>query len=273
MVQLLLNFRKRNNLDVNNMNFVTDPFPIGVQPNGLPAFREITDASLVQTPWSTAEYQDVATNDHYGFYETFYIRSGTRKIQQRSIAMTVEQKGNDYMSPLFIVGFFGFRPVQYTGTEDSVPTPLYDYFFLSQHVNMLGNNVRSELKTSLAGSVTDVLETANMVPPSPISNVGPPITDYRKWVAHDTAFLTAWDHVATANTANKIYTTHKMSTPIFNHIIENTAYPPNVHLEAKVVIYCFRQEHPTSATNSDIPILSPIPADDVSAFGGYVDVI
>ena len=271
MVQLLLNFKKRNNVDTNDLSFITDTAPNGVQANGFPSFREITDPSFEQTNYSTVHYKDVALDDNFGFYETFYVRSGTRKIQQKSIDMTVEQKGSDFNSPLFIVGFFGFRPVKYNGFDDVTPTPMYDYFFPSPGINMLGNNIISELKSPDDNAVSNVLRNAHVIPP-PIEFAGAAST-YSEHPAHDIAFMSSWDHTATAQAGNKIYTTHKMSSPIFNHVIDTSHYGPGIHLEAKVTIYLFKQVHPSTVGNSEGPILEPIFADDVSAFGGFVNVI
>jgi len=430
------------------MDFVMDPNPIDQDPQtGFPIYREISDSSIVPQAY-TSTYKELNTIDDYGFFTEFLIRPGVRKFRQENVQLTVEQKGNDFHNPAFLIGFLGFRPGFYDGGFQ----PLNDHFISDRNSSMLCHNTWTDMATQgpadietlinnagfapktieqyaevitvdtsqingfastfVAGSssffvynktpdtslpfatisqasrvlVQDLIPGITITPGSyEISNwgdlafaeftipldtssypqgylrsvfatgVGNPdaflfAADYAnipssitihnapsalgingKWnvsahptfgapwvqlVGHtsagltydeiglqsvlalekgiteplfafqqtiiethketpirDSAYITPWQHTATVTHGNKVFTSHNLISPLFNHVIDSAAYPSSFAIQAKLVLYVAVIKYEVSDTDDPKPILTLLPSDYINSFAGTVDLI
>lgn len=161
MVQCNLLFKKRRNTDLNNFDFVMDPQPIGINPaTGFPLYREITD--FKHQPY-TDTYKQLNTTDDYGLFSEFLIHPGARKFRQEHVQLTVEQKGQTFNQPTFLVGFFGLRPGLYDTTTNTFQ-PLYDYFQLDRNSSMMCDNSRTDFNAIGSGSIQSILNSVDIAP-------------------------------------------------------------------------------------------------------------
>jgi len=458
MVQCNLLFNKRRHLDDNDMDFVMDPIPIGLDSQtGFPIYREITHSSIIHQPYVDA-YKELNVLDDYGFFTDFLIRPGVRKFRQENVQLTVEQKGNDFNNPAFLIGFFGFRPGFYDAQTQGF-LPAYDYYQMDRNASMMCRNTYqdllakgpsdvetlitqtlfapntieelrgaihldenqengrngdfvagvnstfaysgirlpfNEIKQSDAVNIQNLFAGMNIVPgrylisnweeagtgnpPLPyeqftcdldtsaypqgwiravVGQVGQPdaffftagknavlnlpqsqvtlhnvplilgvsdgvwtvqahpiqngavqlvghvatettfgrndlrdahrlelgISDlvfnftkpdimiYKTSPVRDFAYITAWQHNATVTQGNRVFTTHNLISPLFNHVIDSAAFPPGMALQAKLVIYVAIMKYEDSDTPSPSPILTLLPADDINSFSGTVNLI
>lgn len=163
MVVCSLLFKKRNGADINNMDFVMDDEPIGInQQTGFPIYREIDHPSIISQDYVNT-YKQLNTTDNYGIFTEFLIRPGVRKMRQNKVQLTVEQKGSDFHEPAFLIGFFGFRPGTYDPASGAF-TPLIDFFQQDRSANMMCDNLYDELDDTSSGSVWDTINQADFVP-------------------------------------------------------------------------------------------------------------
>ena len=276
MVQQITFYKKRENLDLNNINFIANENPIGTNSFGFPIFREITDPLYTQTPWSTTQYKNI-TSDEYGMFTSFYVRSGVRRFRQNHVELVLEQKTNDFVSPLFFATFFGFRPVIYdprTGSTTGPPTapiPIYDHFNLFPTQNMRCNNLHDDFTSSITGSPTDLLETTNAIPPPILYSADS--TYHRRHVFSDLAMPIAFKTKSVFSQGAKTFSLHTMASTHEFSLPDINSFPGGIALEAKLHIYCFKAVYFSGVNNNSDPQIFPIPADDIVTFGGYHETI
>jgi hypothetical protein len=273
MVAVMVLFRKRRNVDTNDINFVTDSAPIGEDSSGFPLFREITSPDFVQSGYATNFYKKVSTDDTYGFYDTFLFRPGIRKIIQDKLTITVEQKQNTFTMPLYVLGLFGVRIVAYDeATQTVIPTTRpYQLASAKGSVNH-GEVITYEFSArgTTPASLVDMLEAANLIPPPIDFSAG---GSYKRNVVNDTGYISNWRHDSTAQAENTIFTTHVIDRPLIAWSNDQLNLPPGFALQFKAQTYVFRLEYPPHATNSLVPVLRLIDADDIITFSGHFDAM
>ena len=260
MVVSNLLWRPRQGFDTNNINFVTIP----TNPEST-----VADPQFVQNTWSTTDWLGPATNDDLGFFTTFLIRPGMRKMNQQKIQVTVKQAGNRFIPTLFSVAFFGLRPVFYDDVSDTV-VPLQPYFTMSNFNTLMAcDNLRSEF-TNPAGITTE-LEAKGAIPPA-IEYASPGGTFYREKLIQDVAQVDIFDHVATVTKGNDVWTTHQVSTPLFPSYPDVYALKDGMALQAKMQIYFTTTDYslqiPPNPT--DAPSLSFLNNTLVTSFSSLV---
>jgi len=225
MVLANLMWRPREAFDVNDMNFITDP----TDPTKI-----ITDPDFVSSAWSTTEWLSTATDDDCGFFTTFLVRPGARKLNQQKIQVTIQQKAADYTPSLFSIAFFGSRPGTYNDATD-VFTPLQPYFSMNNmNTMMMCDTLKSELKDKTATSVTTKLETKNVIPPPIALTAG---GFYRENVIQDCALITPFDFTSSIVKGNFVATNHQIPMPMFPTFSDNLAAPDGFAIQSKIIIY------------------------------------
>jgi hypothetical protein len=263
MVACSLLFRPRANEDLNNFNFITDidPIPNATNGFGLPLFREVTHSDFVQQP--AYEYKQLAS-DPFGYYTTFLIHSGARKLRQTQVQVTIKQRDNQFDIPVFFIGIFGLRP----GTLDTNKNfvPFYDYFTLDRSNNMTCDNVFDELSSTESASVPRTLIGAGIVPDTIEYS---PSGIYRNFPLHDGCLFNTFETTSSVQAKNDVFTTHDLAEPIFNHLPDLTSFGPNVILQAKLNVYPCYVDY-TLGTTSKMRLFG---AFDVVSLGGSVDII
>lgn len=163
MVQCNLLFKKRRYLDKNDMDFVMDPIPIGIDSQtDFPLYREIDHVSIVPQPYLDT-YKLLNTVDDYGLFTEFLIRPGVRKIRQENVQLTVEQKENTFKNPAFLVGFFGFRPGFYDAETQNFQA-IYDYFLPDRNSSMMCDNTFNDLASQGPTDVETLITEAQFAP-------------------------------------------------------------------------------------------------------------
>jgi hypothetical protein len=263
MVATTLLFRPRLNEDINNFNFITDETPYAFGPGNFPLFREITHSDFVQQPGY--DYKQITTTDNRGFYTTFLINSGARKLRQTQVQVTIEQKSNAFEIPLFFLGMFGFRPGQIDPTTKQF-TPFYDYFPLDRSNNLTCDNSFLELSSSESASVPQELISLGVVPDAIEYSAG---GFYRNFPTHDAALFNVFETTDSVVSNNKTYTTHDLAEPLLNHLPDLTSIGPNIVLQVKIVVYVCVIDY-TLPTQSKLRIL---PAENIISLGGAADII
>lgn len=272
MVQTLQFFKKRQNLDINNINFVAGENPIGVNNFGFPIFPEITDPAFVQTTWSGLDYKNQTTTDSYGMFHSWYFRNGVRKFRQTHVELVLEQKGNTFHSPILFTNFFAARPVIYDPRDPTqlTPIPIYDHFNIFPTQNMMDNNIHDELRSTDVLGATAILEGVNAIPP-PIQYTAGGFQ--REHILNDLALPISLETRSTATQGNKLFSFHELASPLQFDFPDTFALPQGINFEAKAHLYCFRAEYPISANNDAAPQLVPIPSDDIISFSGFHEAI
>lgn len=267
--------RKRRNLDLNDLNFIQDPlplFPPTLNPFGLPVFREITHPDFVPNTYS-AVYKQVNTTDNYGFFTTFPIRPGVRKMRNDNFHIVVEQTEDEFKNPLWLVGQFAFRPCIYSEQTDTF-TPAYDYFNFDRSINMFCTQSSNEFKVRTVGKVLDSAILSDAAPEQIDLTAG---GTYRQYPLHDTSFIVATETTNSFTAGNgasaKVYSTHRLSEPLFVHQPDLANFPEPLCLEAKLILYFAHSVHKTAALNDSTPVLELIPADNIISCGGTVQIV
>lgn len=271
MVQSHMLWKKRLNDDRDDMDFVMDPNPVGVSPNGLPIFREINDPLFSPQTFSTVNYKQVNTQDIYGMHSTILVRPGVRKVRQVHIQMVVKQRQNDFQVPSVALAFLGIRPIQYDSSTFSYTSP-YDYFFIDTNVNMVCENSRKELSDNSIGHVWDTLNSVGVVPDA-INFSDPGDGTFRHFPLLDASFYTNWTHTATTTLNSQVYTTHELSSPILSHFADTTNLTVGNGFELKFQFYSLYPSYLDVAVNTPDPVLSLLESDSIASLTGYADII
>lgn len=269
MVQYHFLWKKRYNDDFDNLDFIQDPIPIGVSPLGIPIFREITDPTFVTQPFTTNNYKQLNTQDIYGMYMTILNRPGVRKVNNFQMNMTVEQKSSKFQIPSVAISFQSVRPGfwdQGTGTF----TPLFDYFLLDPNMNCVDENIRKELTDNSLGSIWDTLNGVGVLPDQ-IDLTGGGV--YRKFPLLDFANYNGWEHITTTEISNKIYTTHKLASPILLNTPDVNNFPGANAIQVKFQFYTLFPEYLDATSNTPDPILTLLDSDSIASLTGHAEII
>lgn len=254
MVLANLYWRPRQAKDINDMNFVTVPS----DPTKL-----ITDSDFVQTAWSNNEWLGTATSDDCGFYTTFLVRPGARKLNQQSIQVTVNQGTSKYLPTLFSIAFFGARPGTYDDASDTF-TPAQSYFSMNNmNTMMMCDTMKTEMKDPLG--VTATLEAKNIIPP-PIEYTAGGF--YREHVVQDVGLITPFDLKSTIVKGSQVWTNHEIPMPMFPTFSDNFAAPDGYAIQGKIMIYFLSTDYSLQIppNNVNTPSFSVIPNTDIVGF-------
>ena len=269
MVQLTMLFKKRQNTDIDNMDFVQDAAPIGVQPGtGLPIYREIDHSSFLPQPF-TIQYKNVNNNDNYGLFTSFQIRPGPRKLRQTTQEIIIEQTSSKFLAPSYIMAMFGLR-VGALNEETGVYTPLSDHYRLDRNQSMLCDNTADDLRIE---GVNNVVTELNNVLACPLAIDLVSGGTFKKYPLSDAAYMTPLRHTSTVSVGSKTYTTHDISQPIYNHLPDSGSLPAGLVLDVKLQVYVLYTEHVDSSVSDGSTVLRMFEADNIISFSSVVDVI
>lgn len=255
--------KKRRNTDVNNMNFIGDNAPIGINPStGFPISREIDHPDFVPQTFSTVDYKAIAVNDNYGFFTTWVCPPGVRKIQQNILELTLEQKQNTFQQPTFMIAFLGFRPTLYDAASDTY-IPLIDHFQLDRYRNNVCRNINRDLDGLGPNDVWQQLSSAGAVPLQ-IDLVAGGI--YSRNPMRDFAYILPISFASTTTVGNKVYTNHEIKIDIVQNLPDILNFPDGVNVEFKLQTFLISSELPPSISASPDPILRLMDSDNFVNF-------
>lgn len=269
MVKGIQFYKKRKNLDFNNLNFVANEAPIGINAFGFPIFPEVNNATLYQqTTFSTTHYKQITTTDNYGFFLTSYANGGTRKLIQKDVQLVLEQKSQDFKSAIFFLGYFGARPVQFDiRTDQPDPIPIYDHFNMFPINTSPSNTLQDDLTSIIAGGITNIFEGGFVFPP-PITRVD---TSIQRRYLTDLGVVIPFETTNVAAFGNKTISKHSLMDEFYFNFPD--ILPRGINFEFKIQIYPLYCVYPLADNNNSDPQLFPIHVDDVISFHGVQETI
>jgi len=265
-------YKKRQNIDINDLNFVASEQPTGINAFGFPVFPTIIDfPDYIQTTFSLDHYLQPATLDVYGMFFTSYLRPGARKFRQTNVELILEQKTNAFVSPALFMSFFGVRPVFYDPrtNKGQNPQPIYDHFNLFSAQNDKCIQLSDEMHSNNIAGIPSILESVFAIPPPIVKGGG----DYQRRHIMDMAMPIAFRTSSISSVGQKTYSTHNMLEELNFSFPDIFSVPQGIVFEIKLQVYCFRLQYPDSAINSLDPQLIPILSDDIVSFSGIHEVI
>lgn len=280
MVHQLTFYKKRQYLDFNDINFVTNLPSTGVNPYGLPIFPEIDDDQFNTSTFSTDHYMKLSTTDNYGFFTNLYARSGARKLTQSNVELIMKSPANNFNNPVVFTTFVAARPVLYDprGYVESIPDgpldkindpiPLQNFFNIIPTNVMRCSNYHKEFRSNHVNSPSSILESVFAIPPA-IS-----FTDgdmHHKHVLDDLPLHSAFRTVGSIVKGNEVHTIHNLMESFELSLPDTANFPEGVHLEFKTHYYLYRIQYPVQefgAGKQNLPQLVPIDAEQVLSFSG-----
>lgn len=280
--------KKRQLIDVNNINFITNLPAVG-ESNGFPIYPEITDPRFLNHDtigsWAVDHYKQPAVDDIYGFYTSFYVRPGARKIRHHDVQIVIEQHSGDYIAPTFFTSFFGLRPVFYDPRSNgpmNTPTPIQDHFNLFPTQLLTDTTLQRDLsnRTPQVGvgpgnpeAPTLLLEAANVLPP-PIEYdpLEVPGGGFHRSNLFDLAMVMPLKTLSVFSKGSDTYSTHTLQSNHQLDLPDIFNFPQGIMLELKLQVYCYDIVMLDSASNDDTPIVELIQSDSVKSFVGQYDI-
>jgi hypothetical protein len=246
-------WRPREEKDVNDMNFVTDP----TDPE-----RTVQHSDFVQNAWSNNEWLGDADDDNCGFYTTFLVRPGVRKLNQQKIQVTITQTQNEYKPALFSVAFFGSRLGTYDDATDTF-TPSESYFSMNNvNTMMMCDTLKGEMKNT--SGITAELQAKKVIPPPIALTAG---GFYRQYLLQDVALMSPFDFKGAIRSGSEIFTNHEISMPMFPTFSDNFAVPDGAAIQWKIMIYFLRTDYSRVIPPNDVnaTTFNLIPNDNILA--------
>ena len=276
MVHQITFYKKRQFLDFNDINFVTNLPPTGINPFGVPILPEINDAQFNQSTFSTTHYKQLDETDEYGFFTNLYARSGARKLRQSNVELIIRAPANDFNNPVVFTTFLAARPVLYDprgyleGVPDFIapPIPLQDFFSIIPTHIMRCSNYHKEFRDDQTGSPSSILESVFAIPPAISFTTG---RMHHKHILDDLPLHTPFKTVGSIVKGNEVHTIHNLMESFELSLPDTANFPEGVHLEFKTHYYLFRIKYPEipfAAGKQGLPQLEPIAAENVISFSG-----